>query len=432
MTESERARLRAAVPADVREVCRVLTAAGFQAVTVGGAVRDALCGREPGDWDVATSAHPDEVTARFRRVIPTGLAHGTVTVMVGHGDARQGVEVTTFRGEGAYSDARRPDSVEFGVPLERDLARRDFVVNAIAYDPIGETIHDPFGGRADLAAHRLRAVGVPLERFTEDGLRVMRAVRFAATLALAIDPETEAAIPGALGALARVSQERVHDELRKLLKAPRPSRGLVVAARTGVLRTIAPELGDGVAARFDVVDRVLGADPTDRALRRVAALWAVLAAPTAMTGADERAAALGDGAAAKAIDAAMRRLKFANDERDRIVRAARVAPAGARAWTEAGVRRVLAGVGRARAADAIAVWRGQGDAALADRAEAILARGDALATGELAVTGAALMAELGLAPGRRVGELLAILLERVLDDATMNTRDALLALARAA
>ncbi|MCE9580598.1 MAG: hypothetical protein K8W52_46185 [Deltaproteobacteria bacterium] len=432
MTEDERARLRAAVPGDVREVCRVLTAAGFQAVTVGGAVRDALCGRDPGDWDVATSAHPDEVIARFRRVIPTGLAHGTVTVMVGQGESRQGVEVTTFRGEGAYSDARRPDSVEFGVPLERDLARRDFIVNAIAYDPIGETIHDPFGGRADLAAKRLRAVGVPLERFTEDGLRVMRAVRFAATLELSIDPETEAAIPGALGALARVSQERVHDELRKLLAAPQPSRGLVVAERTGVLRTIAPELGERAAARFAVIDRVDGGDKVDRALRRVAALWTAVGAPDAMTGDDEARAAQGDGVAAKAIDAAMRRLKFASDERDRIVRAARVAHAGARSWSDAGVRRILAGVGRGRAPDAIAVWRGQGDAALAERAEVILARGDALATGELAVTGAALMTALGLPPGRRVGELLAILLERVLDEPASNTAEALIAIARAA
>lgn len=432
MTDDERARLRAAVPADVREVCKALTAAGHQAVTVGGAVRDALCGRAPGDWDVATSAHPDEVIALFRRVIPTGLAHGTVTVMVGHGDTRQGVEVTTFRGEGAYSDARRPDSVEFGVPLARDLARRDFIVNAIAYDPIAEQIHDPFGGRADLAAGRLRAVGVPLERFTEDGLRVMRAVRFAATLALAIDPATEAAIPGALAALARVSQERVHDELRKLLGAPRPSLGLVVAERTGVIATIAPELaatGARLAARFEVIDRI---DGPERVIRRIAALWAVIGAPGALADGGEAQAAAGDAAVGKAVEGAMRRLKFANDDRDRIVRAARVAGAGARTWTDAGVRRLLAGVSRGRAADAIAVWRGQGDVDLAARADAILARGDALAPGELVVTGAALMSALELAPGRRVGELLAVLLDRVLDDPALNTADALIAIARAA
>src|SRR5262249_21151644 len=142
------------------------------------------------------------------------------------------VEVTTFRGEGAYSDARRPDHVVFGVPLVEDLARRDLVVNAIAYDPANDAIVDPFGGMADLDRRVLRAVGDPVARFTEDGLRVMRAVRFAAQLEFALDPTTEAGIAPALPSLAKVSRERVSDELRKLLAAPRPSLGLVLAKRT--------------------------------------------------------------------------------------------------------------------------------------------------------------------------------------------------------
>ena len=235
-----RATLAAAVPANVRAVCATLTAAGHQAVTVGGAVRDALLGRAPGDWDVATSAHPEQVLALFRHTIPTGLQHGTVTIVTGKG-IESHVEVTTFRGEGAYSDARRPDHVVFGVPLVEDLARRDLVVNAIAYDPANDQLIDPFGGRADLAAKRLRAVGDPVARFTEDGLRVMRAVRFAAKLEFALDPATEAGIAAALPSLAKVSRERVSDELRELLAAREPSRGLVVAARTGIIATILPE-----------------------------------------------------------------------------------------------------------------------------------------------------------------------------------------------
>ena len=190
-------RLDALVPDPVREVCRVLGEAGHQAVAVGGAVRDALLGRQPGDWDVATSAAPDQVVGLFRRTIPTGIQHGTVTVMAGRGPERLAVEVTTFRGEGAYSDARRPDQVVFGVPLDEDLARRDFVANAIAWDPIGRRLHDPFGGRDDLAARVLRAVGDPAARFGEDGLRIVRAIRFVAVLGFTLDPATEAAIPGA-------------------------------------------------------------------------------------------------------------------------------------------------------------------------------------------------------------------------------------------
>ena len=184
-----KARLAEAVPENVRQVCARISEAGFQAVAVGGAVRDVLLGKEPGDWDIATSAHPNEVLGLFRHTIPTGLQHGTVTVVTGKG-AESHVEVTTYRGEGAYTDARRPDSVVFGVPLSEDLARRDLTVNAIAYDVAGDALFDPFGGVADLEAKRLRAVGVAVDRFTEDGLRVMRAVRFVAQLDFELDPDT--------------------------------------------------------------------------------------------------------------------------------------------------------------------------------------------------------------------------------------------------
>jgi tRNA nucleotidyltransferase (CCA-adding enzyme) len=428
-----RARLRRAVPAEVREVCAALTAAGHQAVTVGGAVRDAMLGRDPGDWDVATSAHPEQVQALFKRTIPTGIAHGTITVMAGKGERRIGVEVTTFRGEGAYSDARRPDSVTFGVPLTEDLARRDFVINAIAYDPIGDAIFDPFGGQDDVAARRVRAVGDAVARFTEDGLRVMRAVRFAAVLEFDLDAATEAGIGPALPSLARVSQERVHDELGKLLGSRQPSRGLAIARRTGILEVVLPEVAAVVddAAWAAVLARVdAGAGP----LVRMAALLSPVAA--GLDG-DERGAAAGDARAAAVVDAALRRLKFANDDRDRVVRAVRVFPAIRRAWSDAGLRRVLAGVGRGRAAEAVALWRaaadGNGDAAahdLAQRAQAILDAGHPLAVGELALGGGELMSALGIPPGRRVGEILAALLEQAIEDPAINDREQLLAIAR--
>ena len=411
MTDDDpRGALRAVVPATVREVCDVLTSAGHQAVTVGGAVRDALLGREPGDWDVATSALPEDVIRLFRRTIPTGLQHGTVTVMVGRGAERLPVEVTTYRGEGAYSDARRPDHVVFGVPLVEDLARRDLVVNAIAYDPARDEIIDPFGGIADIAARRLRAVGTAADRFREDGLRVMRAIRFAAVLEFTLDRDTEDAIAPALPSLAKVSRERVHDELEKLLAAPRPSLGLDIAQRTGVLAQILPELGydDAVGARVDVAESGV----------RLAALFA--------------------GIDAKAVDAALRRLKFSNEDRELAVKVARVATF-AEAPDEVAVRLALSSIGRAAAPAAIAVWRARAAAADGDAyaaavgaGEAIVARGDALVAGELAITGNDLMTELGLQPGRVIGQLIAALLDAVLVDPARNTREQLLELARQA
>ena len=395
------------MPATVREVCDVLTRAGHQAVTVGGAVRDAVLARDPGDWDVATSAKPDEVVALFKRTIPTGMQHGTVTVLVGRGSERLPVEVTTFRGEGAYSDARRPDHVVFGVPLVEDLARRDLVVNAIAYDPAKDEIIDPFGGIEDIAAKRLRAVGTPEDRFREDGLRVMRAIRFAAVLEFTLDPATEAAIPPALPSLAKVSRERVHDELVKLLAARRPSLGLAIAARTQVLAKILPEVDYGaiVGARVDAAEPHV------------------------------RLAALLVGSTPAAADGALRRLKFSNEDRELAVKLVGVAepyPDDMMIRQES-----FSPIGRAAAADAVRLWRARAAAGEGDKYDEsatigamVLERGDALVVGELAITGNDLINELGMAPGRAIGEMLADCLHCVLLEPSYNTRETLLEFAR--
>ena len=417
---AELARLAAAVPAHVKHVCRVLTQAGFQAVTVGGAVRDALLGREPGDWDVATSAKPEEVLASFPHTIPTGLQHGTVTVVTGRG-VDSHVEVTTFRGEGAYSDARRPDSVRFGVPLDEDLARRDLVVNAIAYDPESGELHDPFGGRADLAAKRLRAVGSAVERFTEDGLRVMRAVRFAAQLEFELDPETEAGIAPALPSLAKVSRERVSDELRKILAARQPSRALAIARRTGIVRTVLPELDRAIAERregsIDEAAWLARVDRTPGAVR-LAALLVPLGA-----GGDvdprhvsrevvRRVLAIGHG------------LKLSNLECELAAQLVGVVHAErAATWTPPDVRRLLAELDRDKRVHADALWQHAG---LVAEARRILAAGEPLAVSDLAVDGKELMKALDQPPGPAIGRILAMLLERVLEDPARNTRDQLL------
>lgn len=201
----------------VRRCCGVLRAAGFAAHPVGGCVRDLLLGREPGDWDVTTSARPEQVQALFPHTIPTGAKHGTITVVEG-GEA---LEVTTFRTESGYGDARHPDRVSFDTDLTGDLARRDFTVNAMALGVDGEII-DPFGGRADLENRLIRAVGEPERRFSEDALRILRGVRFAAQLGFAVEPATAAAMETCAPLVEHVSAERVRTEVEKTLCSPRP------------------------------------------------------------------------------------------------------------------------------------------------------------------------------------------------------------------
>ncbi|MDB4992727.1 MAG: tRNA nucleotidyltransferase, partial [Myxococcaceae bacterium] len=227
---------------EVIALCARLAEKGKRGWVVGGCVRDLLLGREVSDWDIATDALPEEVVKIFPRVIPTGIQHGTVTVMV----KGRGYEVTTLRGEASYSDGRRPDEVSFVDDIVKDLARRDFTMNAIAIDPTNGHVVDPFDGQKDLAARVLRAVGVPEERFSEDGLRVLRAARFVATLDVTLDPATEAAIRPTLDTFRKVSQERVRDEWVKAMKANKPSRAFEVMRTTGILEITCPELLLGV------------------------------------------------------------------------------------------------------------------------------------------------------------------------------------------
>ena len=324
--------MKAKVPDSVRGACQTLRDAGFEAWVVGGAVRDLVLGKTPSDWDVASDALPEQVLELFERTIATGLQHGTVTAMVGRGPKRTPVEITTFRGEGAYSDSRRPDSVHFGVPLDEDLKRRDFVMNAMAFDPIEGRVHDPFDGVGDLEARVVRAVGVAEKRFAEDGLRVMRAVRFVSTLDFALHKDTELALQTALGALSKVAMERVRVELLKLLSGPAAVRALVVAQENNVLTTILPALSkegfDEALARLDVA-------PKDPVLRLATLLLAV---------------------PAESLDDLLRHLKMSNDERKRILSALRyIGGCGALLESNACVREYLSSVGRQSAPDLLAL-----------------------------------------------------------------------------
>ena len=265
-------------PREVLHLAERLRAAGGQAWVVGGAVRDLLLGREVHDWDLATDLPPERTTSLFPRTMEVGARFGTITVLI----REASYEITTFRRDGLYSDARRPDEVRYAEHLEDDLVRRDFTVNALAWDPIENRLADPTGGLDDLDARLLRAVGDPVERFTEDGLRLLRAVRFAAQLDFEIEAETYRALVLCAPRLERIAAERVRDELEKLLLAPRPSSALLLLQETGLLRRILPELSAcyGVPQNrhhaYDVFHHTLAAvdaAPPDNRIVRLAALF---------------------------------------------------------------------------------------------------------------------------------------------------------------
>ena len=282
-----------------------LHGAGHAAYAVGGCVRDSLLGQSPHDWDLCTSARPEQVMALFgeEKCIPTGLQHGTVTVKQGG----RLYETTTFRTEGAYSDGRHPDAVCFVPDVREDLARRDFTINAMAYSA-EEGLIDPFGGRDDLAAHLVRAVGEPERRFEEDALRILRLYRFAARFGFAIDPATGAAARALGPHLDCVSAERIQEELLKLLAAPRPGSYLEPAVLAVVLPELEPEKQpERFAELCRTIDRI---EPTAENVpaRLAALLWP-----------------LGEAGARKAL----RKLKCSNALTDEVTALEREAGGGA-------------------------------------------------------------------------------------------------------
>jgi len=444
------ARLQA-IPRDVQDLCARLREAGKRGWIVGGCVRDLLRGADVSDWDVATDARPEEVTRIFPRVIPTGIAHGTVTVLM----RGRACEVTTLRGEAAYSDGRRPDAVHFVDDITSDLARRDFTMNAIAVDPVTLEVIDPFEGRKDLAAKVLRAVGDPRERFAEDGLRVLRAARFVATLEVELDPATRSAIGETLDTYRKVSAERVRDEWVKAMKARRPSRAFDVMRETGILGVTCPELLEGVGMEqnkwhaYDVwrhgmecMDACAG-DP----ILRISALLHDVGKPRSRAFSEKtRDFTFYDHEriGAEMVEPICARMKFSNDERARIGALVRHHLFHySDEWSDATVRRWIRRVGRERLDDLYRLNEadvlGKGRDASRDldalaRLKAhvakVIAAGDALSAKDLAVNGHDLMA-VGVPRGPLLGRVLAELLDEVLGDPSLNAREPLLERARA-
>lgn len=446
------------VPRVVKRFARPFAASGFQCWLVGGAVRDLFIRRSGGDYDLATDARPEQVRALYRHAIPTGVQHGTVTVPY----SGRHIEVTTFRSESDYRDGRRPALVSFTSSIEEDLSRRDFTINGIAMEVPGGRIVDPFGGRADLERRLIRAIGDAAQRFAEDGLRPLRACRFAAQLGFQVDGPTRDAIRPSLSTVQRVSAERIRGEIEAILLAPRPSAGLSLLQETGLLDLLLPELQRCVgveqrqppgrpagAPEFDVFTHSLAAcdaSEPDLELRWAGLLHDIGKATTLVRAADGSLSFHHhDRESARMAHEILERLRSPHSLRDGVSHlVAHHMFNFDEQWSDAAVRRFVARVGRDRIDKLLALRRADqlgryGEehrarpsprlVALAQRVSAVMERREAVTVRDLAVNGNDLMTHLKLAPGPIVGILLRQLLEAVLEDPALNEHDRLLTIA---
>lgn len=436
------------MPENAERIIHTLQEAGFEAYIVGGCVRDAILGKKPDDWDITTSAKPEEVKALFRRTIDTGIEHGTVTVMFG----KEGYEVTTYRVDGKYEDHRRPTSVTFTASLLEDMKRRDFTINAMAYNTeVG--LVDHFDGVGDLERHLIKCVGEPKERFDEDALRILRAIRFAAQLGFSIEERTREAIQNQAIFLKDISAERIHVELTKLLVSNHPEQ-LRTAYELGVTAVVLPEFDrmmeteqNNIHHMYTVGEHtlhVVQAVPATETLRWAALLHDV-AKPVTKTTDDKSDHFYGHNAvgADMAWDI-LRRLKFDNATTDRVKRLV--------LWHDYGMgekpslrsfRKSLSKMGEdlfsdyvfIKQADTLAQSEYQREEKLNNLEilkgyyEQIKEQQQCLSLKDLEITGKDLIDQ-GMQPGKELGEMLRYLLDCVLDDPKQNNKETLLRLVR--
>lgn len=442
--------MKTRLPGHVYHFAEILENAGYQCVLVGGAVRDLLLGKGVKDFDFATDAQPAEVQRLFKRVIPTGIQHGTVTVLY----RGERFEVTTFRRDGKYSNARHPDKVDYTDSLTQDLQRRDFTVNAIAYRMEEDRIYDPIGGRDDLKKGVIRAIGDPAERFQEDGLRLMRACRFAVQLEFRIDDKTLAGMEANRKAVASVSAERIREELERILTARKPSAAFRIMEKTGLLGLIFPEIEAcrGVIQkgfhRYDVYEHILyscdGA-PADNAVVRLAALLHDIGKVPAKAVDPEGGITFynHERHSARMARELMQRLKFSKAVENSVVHLIEQHMFNyTDDWSDGAVRRFIARVGienlddlfLLREADQFGtdgiVRDKRQFSVLKRRIRGVLEENNALSVKDLAVDGHGLHREAGIPRSWKMGKVLEYLLEAVMDDPGLNEPERLLDIAR--
>ena len=434
--------MKITLPRKVLMIINNLQLHGYEAFAVGGCVRDSILARRPEDWDITTSAKPEEIKRLFRRTVDTGIEHGTVTVIIG----KDSYEVTTYRVDGAYEDGRHPKEVRFTSRLEEDLQRRDFTINAMAYNDDVRLV-DVFGGMKDLNHHLIRCVGDPRERFSEDALRILRAVRFSAQLNFPIEPDTAEAIKELAPTLAKISAERIQAELVKLLVSPHPER-IRDAYELGITKVILPEW-DAMAGveqntphhRYDVAEHTIRAMKyvkRDKILR-LTMLFHDMGKPSTKT-TDENGRDHFKGHALVSEEIArkvLRRLKFDNETVKTVTRLVCYHDYRMEA-TPKNVRRAMNRIGvelfpyylAVRMADA----KAQSPYRRREKIENIVAvrklyqeallEEDCVTLRQLAVSGRDLM-DLGMNPGREIGSMLSELLEYVIDDPKRNEKEIL-------
>ena len=434
--------MKIALPRKVLMIINNLQLHGYEAFAVGGCVRDSILARRPEDWDITTSAKPEEIKKLFRKTVDTGIEHGTVTVLLG----KDSFEVTSYRIDGAYEDSRHPKEVKFTNRLEEDLRRRDFTINAMAYNDEVRLV-DVFGGMQDLNHHRIRCVGDPEERFSEDALRILRAVRFSAQLNFPIEPNTARAVKKLAPTLKKISAERIRTELVKLLVSPHPER-IQDAFELGITRVILPEWDAMVGVeqhtphhKYDVAEhtiRALKNVKRDKILR-LTMLFHDMGKP-AMKTTDEKGQDHFKGHALVSEEIArkiLRRLKFDNDTVKMVTRLVCYHDYRIEA-TPQNVRRAMNRIGvelfpyylAVRMADV----KAQSPYRKREKIENIvemrrlyqeaLLKDQCVTLRQLAVSGKDLM-QLGMKPGRELGSMLSELLEYVIDDPERNDRDTL-------
>ena len=436
------------IPPEILSITKTLENKGFEAWVVGGCVRDLLLGRAPKDWDITTNATPEEIQASFENTFYTN-EFGTVGVVNdgAEDESLKVVEITPYRLEGKYSDARRPDSVTFSAKLEDDLKRRDFTINAMSYSPSKGQLVDLYGGIKDIEDTLLRAVGEARDRFAEDALRILRAVRIAAELGFSIEPQTEKAMGDEASQLAKISKERIRDEFIRILNAPEPKKALELSHKLGILTHIAPEIEQGIgvdqnqAHKYDVFEHSLRAlqHAADKGWDfdiRLAALLHDVGKPKSRRWSEEKKDWTFHGhevVGAKMAKKMLENLKFSRETTEKVVSLVRwhMFFSDPEKITLSAVRRIVRNVGKEhiwdlvnlRICDRIGTGRPKEQPFRLRKYQSMIeqAMRDPISVGMLAIDGKRLIEVSREKPGPRVGWMLHALLEEVLEDPSLNT-----------
>ena len=441
--------LKGIIPPEALKICETLTKGGFEAYLVGGCVRDLLLDRRPKDWDVTTNARPEQIQALYDETFYEN-DYGTVGVVTRSEDpSLQVIEITPYRIEGKYTNARHPDEVHFSDVLEDDLDRRDFTINAIAYDPLTKRMVDEHGGVGDIERRTLVTVGKPSERFAEDALRMLRAVRIAAELDFTIDAATMQGIAENAPLLAKISRERVRDELVRMIMSPRPLQAIFVAQKLGILKYVLPELEEGIgcdqnqAHSFDVFEHLLralqhAADKNWPLEVRLAALLHDVGKPRTREWSAQKSdwTFYGhDMVSAKMAKKILADLRLPNDVIQNVVTLIRwhMFFSDTEVITLSAVRRLIARVGKdniehlvnLRVCDRIGTGRPKEHPFRLRKYMSMIeeAMRDPVSVGMLKIDGKRIMEVTGEGPGPRIGWILHALLEEVLDDPAGNTAE---------